>query len=212
MANKFFGCLKIIQQKLGIFNKNNTKREEFIYFAKNDYFLSDVELSFYKVLQQVIDYRTIICPKVSLKDLFCEKRKDGNKNTAYRSQIGRERIDFLLCTKDTFKLLCGIELYNTSNQRKDYIERNNFVEKVFESADLPLVRFPIKLSYTFNEITEKLSKVKGFFDVVPICKKCGSPTILHILTRGDSKGHLFYGCSNHPNCIRSWQGLAITLF
>lgn len=214
MENENPGCLGYILQKLGILPKNiNSKVTIKLPYALRDDFLSDAELSFYKILEQVVGNKVTICPKVSLKDIFFVTERDRSKNSTYMNKINRKHVDFLLCNTVTMKPLCGIELDDTSHNRQDRIERDIFVNDLFKSAGLQLVRFQNKRSYTINEIEDVLLNVISNNDhrkkndinnnislKNPKCPKCGASMVLREAMRGDHKGKKFYGCSNYPKC------------
>ena len=230
MSNNNPGCLGFIFQMFGLMPKNKTsdsiETEEAIKFpySLRDDFMSNAEFSFYKVMTQVINNKAIICPKVSLNDIFFVTEKDRSQHQIHLNKINRKHVDFLLCTKETLKPICAIELDDSSHLRQDRIERDAFVDKVFEASGLPLVRFKNKSSYSINEIEEHLlpmlepnkninndllenhhnnseeSTYIKEYDPIPNCPKCGTEMVLREAKRGENKGNKFYGCSNFPKC------------
>ena len=214
MANNNQGCLTSIFPFLKVFIKEDEVNQELPY-AKRDDFLSDSELSFYKVIRQAIDERIVICPKVGLKDIFFVKTGDRSNRTTYRNKIDRKHIDFLLCEVETMKPICGIELDDSSHQREDRKHRDRFVNKVFEVSGIQLIRFKNKKSYTLNEIRQQLNDVLNVesnnTDSIakdtkqekigtPNCPKCNIPMIKRVVKKGNNKGREFWGCSNYPKC------------
>lgn len=158
MSNNNPGCLGFILQAIGVLPKQIDKLEtkDSLPYALRDDFLSSAELSFYKILNQTIGERAIICPKVSLKDIFFVKTRDKSEFYIYSNKINLKHVDFLICSKETLKPICGIELDDSSHVRQDRIERDEFVDKVFKAADLRLIRIPNKISYSITEIEEKI--------------------------------------------------------
>lgn len=225
MSNQNPGCLGFIFSLFGI--KLKHKPAEVLPYAVRDDFLSPAELSFFKVLNQVLSDEYVICPKVALKDIFFVTSKDRGAFTSYSNKINLKHVDYLLCTKTDLKPVCGIELDDSSHKKKDRIERDAFVEKVFKAAGLQLIRFQNKKTYTLQEVQDKLDLIIGSKsenqyvtgskdsvagktvieqqvvkseEQVPICKKCGLPMVLRTAKRGGNKGQKFYGCSNYPKC------------
>jgi len=213
MSNKNPGCLGIVLKFLGIIPKESYN--EPLPYGLRDDFLSKSELSFYKVLQQALGNRAIVFAKISLSDIFFVKRPD--KNTAYYNKIARKHVDFLLCLPNTVKPVAGIELDDASHQREDRIKRDRFIEEVFETANLPLIRFSNKSSYSISEINEKVEflfksvnetnksaqEIDGTSvttNIKPLCPKCGIPMVKRVVNKGEYKGKKFYGCSNFPKC------------
>lgn len=213
MSNNNGGCLSFIFPFLKLFTKEN--EEVKLPYAKRDDFLSYSELSFYKVLRQAIDDSIIICPKVSLKDIFFVKSKDKSDFRTYHNKIDRKHVDFLLCNSDTLEPICGVELDDSSHQKTDRVYRDRFVNEVFEVSGLALVRFKNKKSYTLNEIKEKIDMVcknknmnQDSANVEqcetdnenPICPKCSIPMVRRQAKQGSNKGKGFWGCPNYPKC------------
>ena len=134
------GCLSIL---LGPFLKNEepeiSEREipadkdelEFPYHVRDD-FLSKAELSFYLVLKSMMKDYMVICPKVSLAELLYVDHP--NRNQSAFARIRQKRVDFVICEPLTMRPRFAIELDDNSHQRNDRLERDDFVEKVFEAA------------------------------------------------------------------------------
>ena len=222
MSNEKPGCLGIILQALGLLPKDLGSERSLPYMIRDD-FLSPSELSFFRVLKQVVGNKAHICCKVALKDLFFVSDSDRRRHTIYANKINLKHVDFLLCAPDTLKPLCGIELDDSSHQRTDRVARDLFVDKVFTTAGLKLIRFENKKSYALPDIeakikqlitpvinqtiTEKensLNKIEAAAintkNDIPMCPKCQIPMILRQAKRGQNKGQQFYGCTNYPKC------------
>ena len=185
---------------------------EYPYLARDD-FLSPAELSFYLVLKSAVSEMALVCPKVALGDLFYARSNDRSKYRTYTNKIDRKHVDFLLCDPKTVRPVAGIELDDKSHQRQDRQERDEFVEKVFSAAKLPLVRIPVKHTYSVAEITALLQPYFGkkeipappstaprSVDSTPRCPKCEGEMILRTAKSGANQGEKFWGCSNYPQC------------
>ncbi|MCX7748513.1 MAG: DUF2726 domain-containing protein [Clostridia bacterium] len=180
------------------------------YFKRDD-LLSNSELNFYKVLQQAISDKAIILAKVRIADIIFVKAKN-QEFYKYHNKIVLKHIDFLICSPSNLNTICAIELDDSSHNKSDRIERDNFVDKVFETAKIPLIRFNNKLSYSIQEINEKIlpildnvnSQIKQTefttIDQIPVCSKCKVPMTIRTAKSGDNKGKNFYGCTNYPKC------------
>ena len=208
MANNKSGCLSIFLP----FLQKKTETEKLPYRVRDD-FLSPAELSFYKVLQPVVGTKLAIQSKVRLADVFFVARH--NENRSYFGKISQKHVDFLVCDAMTMKPLFGIELDDASHKRPDRQERDAFVDDVFRTANLPLLRFPVQRSYSRDEITSKIAplfKKDSSAEVkvtqekvevslsVPLCPKCNIPMVLRTVKKGQHAGKQFYGCVNFPQC------------
>jgi len=185
---------------------------EYPYLVRDD-FLSPAELSFYLVLKTALSDLALICTKVSLGDLFYAKSSDNSKYRTYTNKIDRKHVDFLVCDPKTVRPLFGIELDDKSHKRPDRQERDEFVKNVFLAAKLPLIRIPVKHSYSVAELNlllkPYLNKIEASSrplqviqeaNSIPRCPKCGSEMILRTTKNGANEGGKFWGCSGFPKC------------
>lgn len=192
---------------------------EYPYFVRDD-FLSPAEHSFFLVLKSVVSELALVCPKVGLGDVFYAKSNDYSQYRTYTNKIDRKHVDFLLCNPKTVRPILGIELDDKSHQRADRQERDEFVENVFAKAKLPLLRVPVKRSYSIAEIKSLLQPYLGENGLLvsplpitqdvnptPKCPKCGSEMVLRTAKSGPNQGEKFWGCSNFPKCrgILKWE-------
>ncbi|MFO7618519.1 MAG: DUF2726 domain-containing protein, partial [Thermoplasmata archaeon] len=127
------GTLTLIaEEKLGEPEKEG-KAEIYPYHLRDD-FLSAAEHSFYLVLRQAVEDWAVICPKVSLSDVFTAKSSDYGEYRTYTNKIDRKHIDFLLCEPGTLRPVAGIELDDRSHARSDRQARDEFVKHRQASA------------------------------------------------------------------------------
>lgn len=189
--------------------------EVYPYHLRDD-FLTPAEHSFYLVLQQAVADWAVICPKVSLADVFCAKSRDYGEYRTYTNKIDRKHVDFLLCEPGTVRPLAGIELDDKSHARSDRQARDAFVKHVFEAAGLPLFRVRVRRQYPLSELRTGLRARLGIdepspeaeparveevaTEEVPVCPKCGSPMALRTAKRGANAGQQFWGCTRYPQC------------
>jgi len=183
-------------------------------YRLRDNFLSSAEFSFYKVLTNLLGTHFVVQSKVRLADIFYVARP--NENLAYQNRINAKHLDFLVCDPVTMQPILGIELDDSSHQRSDRQERDDFVVEVFKVAKLPLLQIPARREYNQREIAalvvpilkEKLQSVNAPLPSdaptqsadVPVCPKCGIPMVLRTASQGEHQGRQFYGCRNYPNC------------
>jgi len=179
------------------------------------------------VFNRAVSDWAVICPKVSLGDLFFAKGSEYGQRMAYTNKIDRKHIDFLLCDPQTVRPLVGIELDDKSHRRKDRQERDRFVEGVFRAAKLPLVRISVQRAYNVGELGVLLRQRVGLGDAqagvcqgpiervaaetgIPACPKCGSSMVLRTAKRGSKIGSQFWGCPNYPRCrgVRQYESVS----
>jgi hypothetical protein len=181
-------------------------------YSVKDHFLSPAEHSFFMVLKSVVSDSALIAIKVGLGDLFYARSNEPSKYRVYTNKIDRKHVDFLLCDPKTVQPIAGIELDDKSHQRSDRKARDEFVEKVFGAAKLPLLRVPVKHSYSTTELQTLLnpyltvkrqaqpSEPISSPNLKPHCPKCGSDMVLRTAKSGATQGEKFWGCSRFPQC------------
>jgi ssDNA-binding Zn-finger/Zn-ribbon topoisomerase 1 len=234
MANNNPGCLGFLFQLFGVKLKNTNKEVvESLPYAMRDDFLSPSEFAFYKILSLVIPKEFVIFTKVALKDIFFVTEKDRSKQSTYLNKISKKHVDFLVCNASSMKAVCGIELDDTSHARQDRMIRDEFVNEVFKTAGLPLIRYTNKRSYVLAEVEEKLQTIINPTKVetvsfqtstigekiesnenstmTPLCPKCHTPFVLRLAKSGKNVGKQFYGCSNYPKCREMLEMVSVNL-
>ncbi len=200
--------------------KNFFDKPEYPYLLRDD-FLSLAEQSFFLTLKHTCSDWALICPKVALGDLFYVKSGDPSYFRTYTNKIDRKHVDFLLCDPKTARPLLGIELDDKSHQKSVVMERDDFVENVYRSANLPLVRIPVKQSYSTAELESLLRQhidsnnfgtpiqpvISENVEAAPHCPKCSSVMVLRTTKNGPNQGEKFWGCPDYPRCrgVRKYQ-------
>ena len=119
-----------------------------VYLSVVDSLLTPAEKIFYEQLDLVIDGRLQILCKVRLADLIeVESRQPEERNRVFR-RIASKHIDFVLAEPGTLAPMLAIELDDSSHERADRRERDEYLEELFETVKFPLLR--IKASATYN--------------------------------------------------------------
>jgi hypothetical protein len=170
-------------------------------------FLSPAESAFYRVLHEMVKEHFFICPKVPLQDLFFVTRP--NENVHQFNKIYRKNVDFLLLRRDSLKPAFAIAL--DYPKQAAHRPRDEFMENLFASANLPLVHVLVRQTYDvpalaaqFRDALKKarlenpLDDAAGFS---PVCPHCGITMVLRFYKDGPKKGQQYYGCLNFPACV-----------
>jgi hypothetical protein len=219
MSQERRGCLPSVLDPLLTLLFGEKKPQGLPYRLRDD-FLSPAEASFYRALKETVGDNVLICPKVSLAELFYIT--DQRDYRAHFARISQKRVDFVLCDPQSLEPIAAIELDDASHGRRDRRERDAFVQAVFDAAGLPLLHQRAKQGYSRSELAELLVKVYERPDAVekqppetieeppretdasagqpPFCPKCGVPMVLRTARRGSRQGESFYGCPNYPQC------------
>jgi hypothetical protein len=123
---------------------------------RGDQLLTPAELAFFAVLEPILPRSYRISSKVRLADLF--KVSQGLGQQAAFNKIVGKHIDFVITDSATSRILCGIELDDSSHDRPDRIERDCFVNEIFARNELPLLRVPFSWTYYPQGLREKLAE------------------------------------------------------
>lgn len=109
---------------------------------KKKFLLTKNEWAFYKDLKKVTDkYNLHILSKIRLADLVEVKSGLDNKTRMkYFGKIKSKHIDFALCNPENLSILLLIELDDSSHDRSDRMERDSFVENLFQETGYKLLR------------------------------------------------------------------------
>lgn len=202
------GCLLALFHLVGRLFGGRGATETGLPYRLRDDFLSAAERSFYHVLTAAIGGEATVLCKVRLADLFHVPRSDGSQT--HQNRINSKHVDFLLCDSATMTPRCGIELDDSSHDRRDRRDRDFLVDGVFEAAGLPLVRIAARRGYRPLELREELRPylvaqtprlpVERPQQGPPRCPKCGILMLERVAKRGERTGERFFGCPNYPKC------------
>jgi hypothetical protein len=119
--------------------------------------LTKAERSFYGALRQAVRDEWLIFAKVRLSDIVTVPRGVAGWQTQFNRGQSKH-ADFILCDAATLRVVAAIELDDASHQRVDRQERDAFVEEVFATAKLPLIRVPAKQAYTIESVRSLLTR------------------------------------------------------
>jgi predicted RNA-binding Zn-ribbon protein involved in translation (DUF1610 family) len=204
----------LVDRVVDLLSEKPFRQPKFPYHLQEN-FLSPAEHNFYLILKDAVQDQAIVCPKVSLGDLFYAKSSDYGEYLTYTNKIDRKHVDFLLCHPRTIKPMIGIELDDGSHNRADRKERDEFVRKVYEAAKLPLLRVSVRHAYNVEELRGLIrQQVRGNAKdkptelpareeqetQAPVCPECGNAMVLRTAKRGPNQGGQFWGCSEYPRC------------
>ena len=172
-------------------------------------FLTTTELALYRVLKIIVADRYLICPKVSLNDVFYIVRP--NENVHFFNKFFRKHVDFLLCDPQTLAPAFGVEMLRP-NSKDEARESDKFMAELFTDAGLPLVHVLSSETYEAAEIVslfqQAVTKVDDTVplragrssDSVPHCPVCGKMMVLRIKRTAWNSGKKYYGCMDSPRC------------
>lgn len=117
-----------------------TKEAHVYSYRRKDFLMTKAENDFFSVLKELLKDRYQIFPQVHLSALLDQKVKGQNWNAAFR-HINQKSVDFVVCDKTYARPLLAIELDDFSHDAEERRSRDVEVERIFENANMPLLRF-----------------------------------------------------------------------
>ena len=146
------GCIIVL---IWVFRGSGTPA---VYLSVVDSLLTPAEQIFYEQLDLVIDGRLQILCKVRLADLIqVESRHPEERNRVFR-RISSKHLDFLLAEPVNLAPVLAIELDDSSHDRPDRRERDEYLQELFETVRFPLLRIKASASYNRRALVDALEQ------------------------------------------------------
>lgn len=147
-----------------IIYKNNNGMDYKAYYKPKNYITSKKENIFYSVLLEIAnELNYTLFAQVPLYAIIgLQDDLDASTKTIYFNKISAKSIDFVLVDDKCRVLLC-IELDDSSHKYKKRIERDKFINKLFNDLNIGLLRYPVYPVYYKDTLKKKiLEKINGF--------------------------------------------------
>ena len=210
------GCLGIFFKIFGVgrsaSNQARDVESSSLPYQRRDPFLSPAELAFYRVLQQAVGDRYVTNNKVRMWDVLTVPRVEGSRK--FENKISSKHVDFLLCDPTTMEPILAIELDDASHNRPDRQRRDNFVDRAFAAAGLPILHIPAAGTYAIADIQQQIESIVSnpaataktpppipeSSPSAPACPKCNVTMVQRKAAKGKHAGKRFWACSNYPKC------------
>lgn len=122
-------------------------------YRREDTLFSAAERSFLGVLDQAVGPDHRVFGKVRVADIA--KVKSGLNDSARRGALNRiasKHFDFVVCRASDLGVLCAVELNDKSHSTKRAQARDQLIENVCKTIDLPLLQITAKAAYSPQDI------------------------------------------------------------
>ena len=113
------------------------------------------ELNFFRELKKITDkLDLIIFPQVDMERFI----KVIDRNTVDRNRIKSCSVDFVIVNNKNCRIICCIELDDSSHNRADVKIKGDFRNELFKHVNIPLFRIKNNYQYDLNDIEQKIAK------------------------------------------------------
>jgi len=115
--------------------------------------LTPAELTFYLALVRAVGDNYLVLPKVSLASLIRPSRRlDEHAHQVAESRLRHERVDFVLCRRDTLAIWSVIDL----DSGKPRNGEDRYRAEVLEAAEIRVIHFASQLSYDPDALRHRI--------------------------------------------------------
>ena len=187
-------------------------------YSRQPTLFSPAERSFLGVLDQAVGEQYRIFGKVRVADVVSPRK--GMKRPDWQrafNRINAKHFDFILCDPKDLSVIAAIELDDSSHDSGRGQQRDDFLNRACEAADLPLIRVRASNTYNVADIKQQIQEAitpeqesspaieaqpssQNPPSTTPPCPKCGAEMARRTAKSGKHAGQVFWGCSTFPKC------------
>lgn len=143
------------------FNEESKENKDVIdyktYYKPKTYITTKNEKCFYNVLLGIakeLNY-TLFAQVPLYAIVTTQNNLDYSTQTKYFNKISCKSIDFVLVDEKCRILLC-IELDDNTHYKKNRIERDEFINKLFKDLGISLLRYPVYTTYYKDTLKKRI--------------------------------------------------------
>ena len=118
--------------------------------------MTQAEAAFYDRLLNIAGNRYYIFPQIHLSSLLTNQTKGRYWKAAFQ-RINRTSVDYVLCNKQTMRPVYAVELDDVTHDTAERRVRDEGVNKMLQSVNMPLVRFRNVGSLTDQQIIDRFA-------------------------------------------------------
>ena len=121
-------------------------------YEKQARLFTPAEQHFLRTLDRALPEGYRLFGKVRIADVLQVSTTNQKRFWRYFVKISSKHIDYVIVDAQSMAPVAGIELDDSSHDRKDRRERDEFVNKACAAAQFPLIRVPARRQYATDEI------------------------------------------------------------
>ena len=137
--------------------KKSDKSSNIYRYGRKDFVMNRAEHEFFDILIEVVGSSYYVFPQVHLSTILEHRIKGQDWRAAFR-RINGKSVDFVICDKTYIKPLLAIELDGRSHEVEAVRQRDADVERIFEGAELRLLRFVNHGSPDRDEVKRRIEE------------------------------------------------------
>ena len=126
------------------------------HYARKDAVMTQAETAFYNRLLNVAGDRYYIFPQMHLSSLLTNQTKGRYWKAAFQ-RINRTSVDYVLCNKQTMRPVYAVELDDATHDTAKRRARDEGVNRMLQSVNMPLVRFRNVGDLTDQQIIDRFA-------------------------------------------------------
>ena len=140
--------------------------------------LTAAENNFYLVLEELVPSDYVLTFKVRIGDVLkVRKGLDKREELKLRSKVQQKHFDFVVCRKKDKKVVCCIELNDSSHNRADRKRRDEFVRAACKAAGIPLLEVKNRRYYVKSDLKRQLNSVLFGDTIIDIQNRSATESI-----------------------------------
>ncbi len=125
-------------------------------YAKRQYLLNIAEKKFYQWLITILPPEYVVFPQMVISNIVkvrTDKTKDFWK---YQNKINRKTLDFVIFTLDKLQPVMAIEYDGKTHELPERMERDQFVDKVLETAGIGILHIRHEKFLDYRSIKKQI--------------------------------------------------------
>jgi len=132
--------------------------QDLLPYHKKYYLFSIAEKRFYDILKSFLKDEYLVFGKVRVADLLYYPKRQRDWLSRF-NRIKAKHVDFVICDKNKICPLIVIELDDLSHNRYDRKERDNFIDKIFGEAKLPILHIKNPYDYDLPSLQKEIARI-----------------------------------------------------
>ncbi len=133
------------------------RADEFPYI-KRKYLCNRDERTFFRYLVKAISRDYLILTKVRMADILTVDRAlTDKKRFEFFEKIAPRHVDFVLVDRATTEIKMVVDLFNDRVSNTKLVQKAIFMDKLFQAAGIPLMRFRLSENYSIADLKKAIS-------------------------------------------------------